>query len=135
MSTATLTAPQTRGRRRRKPALTTAELQARLDRRDSMSKPPRKPAPEIKDAPPKLEWIHKSQLAVDPAYQREANLTKVEKIAAGWSWKALGTLQVAKRGDGKFLVFEGGHRLLASKQRVDVQELPCAIYPSAGVVE
>jgi hypothetical protein len=93
------------------------------------------PAPEIKDVPPDMKWIHKSQLEADPTYQRDANLTKIKSIARDWSWKALGALHVAQRSNGKYLVFEGNHRLLAAKRRPEVQELPCLVFPSKGVVE
>jgi hypothetical protein len=93
------------------------------------------PTPEIKDVPPDMKWVHKSQLEIDPSYQRDANLTKVKSIAIAWSWKALGALHVARRANGKFLVFDGNHRLLAAKRRADVQELPCLVFPSACVVE
>jgi hypothetical protein len=110
--------------------VSTAEVQA--NQRVGRQLPP---APEIKDVPPDMKWIHKSQLEADPTYQRDANLTKIKSIARDWSWKALGALHVAQRSNGKYLVFEGNHRLLAAKRRPEVQELPCLVFPSKGVVE
>jgi hypothetical protein len=86
----------------------------------------------IKGDPPNMRYIHKSQLVLDPSYQRSANGRKVDRIARHWDWHAFGALHVARRADGRFLVFEGGHRLLAACRREEIQEVPCLVHPSRG---
>lgn len=88
-----------------------------------------------KDSPGKLLMLPKSMLSVDPSYQRVLRLVKVQKICSNWSWVAFGALTVAKRGDGKYYVMEGQHRLEAALRRSDIKELPCIVFELASVAQ
>ncbi len=84
---------------------------------------------EIPDEPGKLEWLHKDQLRIDPAYQRSrVSTVRVNAIAAKWSWKACLLLAVIRRLDHSLWVFDGGTRLLAALKRPDIRELPCWVF-------
>jgi hypothetical protein len=83
---------------------------------------------KIKDSKGVFEEIDKSELYVDPVYQRSKwNSKKVNDIAAQWSWKSCGTLHVAIRNDS-WWVFDGATRKLAADKRSDIKKLPCMVY-------
>lgn len=84
---------------------------------------------------PDLRWIDKSKIDVDHSYQRELNDKKAVEIASTFSWPAFGALVVAERGDGKFVVTDGQHRLGAVKRRADIKEVPCVVFRAEDVVE
>lgn len=86
------------------------------------------------DAPGELRMIHKKDLFVHPAYQREMNALKVKEITSEWSWIGLGALIVAER-DGKLWVVDGQHRCLAALRRSDITQLPCVVFKTKGVIE
>jgi hypothetical protein len=80
-----------------------------------------------------FQWVSKFSLRVDHTYQRETvSQARVNEIAAGWSWPALGVLGVFRRDDGTLWIYDGQHRWLAAKKRDDVQELPCLIFTASG---
>jgi len=73
--------------------------------------------------------VSKHDLIVDGRYQREeVSKHKIAGIARHWDWILFGALAVAKRGDGKYAVLDGGHRVRASFYRSDIVELPCMIF-------
>ena len=75
-----------------------------------------------------FQWIDKSLLLVDEDYQRSRlNQSRINKMAAQWSWVLCGALSVALRGK-YYYVMDGQHRKLAADKRSDVQELPCVIF-------
>lgn len=86
----------------------------------------------IKDQPGFMKEINKSLLNVDMQYQRHANKSKVLTISSEWSWIACGVVVVAFR-DGKYWVMDGQHRVMAAKQRADINNLPCIVFESSGV--
>lgn len=75
-----------------------------------------------------LRWIQKQQLQLDPAYQRDQTASKVANIRDHWDWSAVGALRVAERPNKALFVYDGGHRLQAALERVDVSHLPCVIF-------
>ena len=81
----------------------------------------------VADSPGKLVMLHKDVLQIHPAYQRDANTSKVISIASQWSWISLGALVVGERS-GEFWVIDGQHRALAAKRRSDITTLPCVVF-------
>lgn len=86
------------------------------------------------DKPGVIIEIDKRELHVDPTYQRDVSAkdTKVQAIAASWSWVACGAIIVAMR-NGKAHVVDGQHRVLASLLRPDINMLPCIVFETTGV--
>jgi hypothetical protein len=73
--------------------------------------------------------IHKHDLNIDHTYQREnVIISKVQQIQASWSWIGCGTILVALRHDGSYWVMDGQHRVLAARNRSDIDELPCLVF-------
>ena len=54
---------------------------------------------KLVDLPGKVHLIHKDELHIDPAYQREASLGKIRAIAGKWSWIACGAIIVGQGMD------------------------------------
>lgn len=84
---------------------------------------------DIKNAPGEFLMIPKTELEVDPAYQRNRiNQRRVDAMSRGWDWIACGCLVVALREDNKWFVVDGQHRKLAADTRADIHELPCLVF-------
>lgn len=88
----------------------------------------------VKDQPGKFCMLHKDVLLTDATYQRTVIAQKVSAITGAWSYMACGALNVAER-EGKFYVFDGGHRLAAAKRRSDITHLPCMVFGTANIKE
>lgn len=88
----------------------------------------------LKDAPGELRYLHKEDLRVHPAYQRDVSTQKVLQIAAEWSWVACGAIVVGERG-GDYWVIDGQHRVDGAKRRSDITTLPCIVFQTAGAKE
>lgn len=88
----------------------------------------------IKDDPGELEWIDKTLLKVDEAYQRNTSNEKVWFIAREWSWVACGAIIVAKRMGTGFFIIDGQHRVLAAQERSDIDKLPCIVFQVDSVI-
>lgn len=86
----------------------------------------------IVDKPGVFEWLDKSSLHVDDSYQRKASQARIKLINKNWSWIACGTILIAERQDGYF-VMDGQHRVLAAMTRNDINLLPCMIYQVQSV--
>jgi hypothetical protein len=82
----------------------------------------------IKDERGTYMAIHKGELFVDHAYQREQNDAKVLALAKDWSWMACGAILVAMRADGTHFVFDGQHRVMAARKRSDIDTLDCLVF-------
>jgi hypothetical protein len=83
----------------------------------------------MRNAPGEFLMIPKSELEVDPAYQRNRiNQRRVETLSRAWDWIACGCLVVALREDNKWFVMDGQHRKLAADMRSDIRELPCLVF-------
>ena len=92
----------------------------------------------ITDKPGVLMDINKSDLFVDPAYQRDVRTkdAKVTAIAAAWSWIACGAIIVGMRNDeARMYVIDGQHRVLAAMKRADISTLPCIVFETDGPVQ
>jgi hypothetical protein len=66
------------------------------------------------------------QLKIDPAYQRELNSHRVDRMAREWCGLLAQTIDVSKR-DGSFFVLDGQHRLAAARL-AGVPELAATVY-------
>lgn len=85
------------------------------------------------DSPGVFQMIPKGMLGVDHNYQRDRiSSSRVAQIAAEFSYRKLGVLLVADRGEGGLWVFDGQHRKLAADKRADVRDLPCLVFESNG---
>jgi hypothetical protein len=83
----------------------------------------------VRNAPGEFLMIPKTELEVDPAYQRNRiNQRRVDALTRTWDWIACGCLIVALRDDNKWFVMDGQHRKLAADQRSDIRELPCLVF-------
>ena len=87
----------------------------------------------VRNTPGEFLMIHKNELEVDPAYQRNRiNQRRVDALTRTWDWIACGCLVVALRDDNKWFVMDGQHRKLAADQRSDIQELPCLVFETTS---
>jgi hypothetical protein len=86
----------------------------------------------VKDEPGELVLLHKNKLMIHPKYQRTAVVSKVRLISASWSWVAFGALIIGVR-NGEYWVIDGQHRVLAARNRSDVQLLPCVIFETESI--
>ena len=87
----------------------------------------------VRNAPGEFLMIPKTELEVDPAYQRNRiNQRRVDTLTRFWDWIACGCLVVALRDDNKWFVVDGQHRKLAADQRSDIHELPCLVFETTS---
>lgn len=102
-------------------------LQARSD----ASPPSNNAAKDLINKPGVFITIPVKELKVDTEYQRPLTGSRVDKMAADWSWVACGSITVALRGSGAgdYYVIEGQHRVEAAK-RAKIAELPCMVFES-----
>lgn len=83
----------------------------------------------IKNEPGQLLLINKSNLYIDPIYQRRINDRLVTRIMANWSWVSCGTLLVSQRpGLKKHFVIDGQHRWKAATVLPEVRDMPCLVF-------
>lgn len=89
----------------------------------------------VSDRPGVFMQIPKGELLLNrDVYQRDQTVSKVDRIAAEWSWMACGTLTIALR-EGGFWVADGGHRKMAADKRSDIAELPCMVFEVSSLAE
>ena len=75
-----------------------------------------------------LCMIDKNKLYVDHGVQRaDISQGNINYIAAHWNWACVGALIVGLRQNGKYVVVEGQHRLMAAMKRREVVTLPCVL--------
>lgn len=90
----------------------------------------------LRDCPGEFMQIDKRELLIDHSYQRDRVIvSKVREIQSNWSWAGCGCILVAMRPDGTFWVFDGQHRVLAAKQRADIDTLPCLVFEVTDVTQ
>ena len=85
-------------------------------------------------APPVLQNLSLSQLAIDPAYQRAIDgpgRKLISEIARAWDWSLCQPLVVARRPGGELFVIDGQHRLAGARARGDIPWLPCVVVDHA----
>jgi hypothetical protein len=116
-----------------------------LDKRDKSLAPT--PGASAADKVVKFKWakptspgqqmlLAKSVLNVDDRYQRgQTSHEAVKRIARDWDWSLFGVIKIAKRPDGTFWVFDGGHRTRAAFFRSDINDLPCIVFEWSDVAD
>lgn len=83
----------------------------------------------MQNKPGEFAEVDKETLNIDQEYQRNnVSRVQVQRIATSWNWMSCLVLGVARRPDGTLWVFEGQHRLLAARKRIDIKKLPCIIF-------
>lgn len=84
---------------------------------------------------PVLDWVDKSLIDVDPAYQRRPDEGRVQRILDWFEWSSFGAIVVAPSGDGRFHVTDGQHRLEAARRHPAITVVPAVIIPKSGTTE
>lgn len=80
--------------------------------------------------------VHKNELLIDGAYQRDqVSKAKVMQIARTWDWLLFGTLSIVQRATNELCVFDGGHRVRASFYRDDITTLPAMVHAIDDIAE
>lgn len=82
--------------------------------------------------PPVLDWIDKSVIDIDAAYQRELDEARVERILTWFAWSSFGAIVVAPTADGRYNCTDGQHRLEAAKRHPAVEFVPAVIIQITG---
>jgi len=86
--------------------------------------------------PAELVWLDLDQLAVDPAYQRDASGEKsqrhIRKIARSFSWAWFQPPTVVRRPDGGYVVVDGQHRVEAARLHPQISAVPCSVVTLQG---
>lgn len=86
---------------------------------------------------PVLQYTPPALLKIDSNYQRDINNPAsrilIGRIAKDWNWDLCQPLVTVRRDGGDLYVIDGQHRLMAAKERGDVDQLPVVIVnlPSA----
>jgi hypothetical protein len=88
---------------------------------------------ELCDKPGELRYVAKHELNIDPTYQRQALDPKIRRMTSGWSWLRCQVITVSRRADRTLWVIDGQHRVLSSRRRSDIAELPCIIFDSISI--
>lgn len=91
----------------------------------------KKPAEVEVEAPyfgPTWGMVPIKYLIVDGRYQRDVKEPFVERVAKEWDPALVNVLEVSKRSEVEYAVFDGQQRLNAAIRRGDIEELPCLIH-------
>lgn len=84
--------------------------------------------------PGEFMMINKKRLNIDGKYQRkEVSRNRILEIARNWDWRLIKTISIARRIDGTYWVFDGGHRVRASFYRDEVIMLPCMVFDETNI--
>ncbi len=83
---------------------------------------------------PVLDWIDKTLIDIDTAYQRGLDEGRVQKIVDWFAWDSFGAIVVAPATDGRYHAIDGQHRLEAAKRHPKVSVIPAVIVRAAGTV-
>lgn len=76
---------------------------------------------------PDLEWVDIDRIDVDRNYQRELKPRQVERILKGFRWAKFGAVMLAQKEDGRFMCFDGQHRLEAARLHPMISQVPASI--------
>ena len=81
---------------------------------------------------PVVDWVSKSIIDVDAAYQRPEDAARAEKIARAFSWSKFGAIVLVPNREtpDRYVVIDGQHRVAAAKLHPLVDNLPAVIMPS-----
>jgi len=79
-----------------------------------------------------FDAIPVSKLVIDGRYQRQVNDHRVGKMVENWKPSLVGTLEVSKRPNGTYAVFDGQHRLSAIKA-LSLKKAPCIVHKGLTV--
>lgn len=79
--------------------------------------------------------LPESALIIDARYQRELSAEVVLRLARHFSWEAFGTLEVSKRAQGLYAVFDGQHRLAVVRKLHPGAQLPCIVHEHLSVMD
>lgn len=85
--------------------------------------------------PPVLDWVDKTLIDIDPAYQRQLDEQRVQRILDWFNWSSFGALVVAPVEGGRYHCTDGQHRLAAALRHPKVTVVPSVIVPISGVQE
>jgi hypothetical protein len=89
----------------------------------------------IAGKPPRLAFVRKELIGIDPSYQRKIVERKVIEYASDFDWSAFGAISVSLRPDGSYFATDGQERLHAANLRPEIDEIPCAIHEMTSVEE
>ena len=76
---------------------------------------------------PRLVKVKPEELYVEEKYQRELNVSVVQKICASFNWAFFGTILIAPRENGGYNIVDGQHRVYASMLHPDVEYIPAIL--------
>lgn len=82
---------------------------------------------------PAIDWVDKTMIDIDPAYQRGLDNARVDKILRGFEWASFGAIVVAPAADGRYHCTDGQHRLEAAKRHPMLTVVPAIIVQVIGV--
>lgn len=83
---------------------------------------------------PAIDWIDKTLIDVDGAYQRGLDEARVQKIVDWFAWDSFGAIVVAPAEGGRYHAIDGQHRLEAAKRHPKVTVLPAVVITGRGIV-
>jgi hypothetical protein len=75
----------------------------------------------------KYQRVALSKLGIDPRYQRDIIPNHLKKIDADFEEAQLGVLEVSKRSEEEYVVFDGQHRLKVLEMR-NWDDAPCIVH-------
>ena len=81
-----------------------------------------------------VEKISVSKLFVDTSYQRVPDTARVMRIVAHFDAHAFQVLEVSLRADGRYAVFDGGHKLAAARI-IGFEYLYCRVHSGLSVAD
>ena len=81
---------------------------------------------------PVIDWVDKTIIDIDPAYQRGLDEARVQRILDWFEWRSFGALVIARAADGRYHCIDGQHRLDAAKRHPKVGNVPAVIIADAG---
>ena len=83
---------------------------------------------------PVLDWLDKTLIDIDPAYQRALDENRVHRILEWFEWSSFGAIVVAPAEDGRYRCTDGQHRLEAAKRHPGVTVVPAVVVAISGQV-
>lgn len=81
---------------------------------------------------PAIDWLDKTVIDIDAAYQRGLDNVRVDKILRGFEWASFGAIVVAPTDSGRYHCTDGQHRLEAAKRHPMITVVPAIIVQVNG---